>query len=103
MALYRKTEAISHIPWYYFAAIDNYERNKETATEDEPLISITFDEESWYGIGNYPKNSNPDIIKLFNGIGLDGNGDGLASPEQEEDVLYTLAMLLLQEGPTRDD
>lgn len=103
MALYRKTEAISHIPWYYFAAIDNYERNKETATEDEPLISITFDEESWYGIGNYPKNSNPDIIKLFNGIGLDGNGDGLASLEQEEDVLYTLAMLLLQEGPTRDD
>lgn len=103
MALYRKTEAISHIPWYYFAAVDNYERNKETATEDEPLISITFDEESWYGIGNYPKNSNPDIIKLFNGIGLDGNGDGLASPEQEEDVLYTLAMLLLQEGPTRDD
>ncbi|WP_232334408.1 M23 family metallopeptidase [Oceanobacillus sp. AG] len=103
MALYRKTEAISHIPWYYFAAIDNYERNKETATEDEPLISITFDEDSWYGIGNYPKNSNPDIIKLFNGIGLDGNGDGLASPEQEEDVLYTLAMLLLQEGPTRDD
>lgn len=103
MALYRKTEAISHIPWYYFAAIDNYERNKQSATEDEPLISITFDEDSWYGIGNYMKNSNPDMIKLFDGIGLDGNDDGLASPNQEEDVLYTLAMFLLQEGPTRDD
>ncbi|HLQ70373.1 MAG TPA: hypothetical protein VK142_01095, partial [Bacillota bacterium] len=29
-ALYKKTEAITLIPWYYLAAIDQFERNKQT-------------------------------------------------------------------------
>ena len=103
LALFKKTEALTQIPWYYLAAVDNYERNKKTASEDEPLISINFDEEIWYGIGNYPHNPSSDIVHLFGGIGLDGNGDGLASQDQAEDVLYTLANLLQREGPTRDD
>lgn len=102
-ALFQKVEALSQIPWYYFAAIDNYERNKKTSTEEEQLISIEFDEALWYGVGNYKRTPHSDIIGLFNGIGKDGNGDGVASPDQEEDVLYTLAMILLEEGPTRED
>jgi hypothetical protein len=102
-ALFLKTEALTQIPWYYFAAIDNYERNKTQAVEDEVVISITFSEEKWFGIGNYLNNSTPAIVDLFNGMGKDGNGDGIASPDQDEDVLYALGMLILQEGSTKDD
>lgn len=102
-ALFLKTEALTQIPWYFFAAIDNYERNKKRASEDEKLISIEFTEEEWFGVGNVIKNTHPSVIGLFSGIGIDGNGDEIADPEQAEDVIYTLGMLLLQEGPTRDD
>ena len=103
MALFQKVEALSQIPWYYFAAIDNYERNKKPATEEEKVISIEFDEDLWFGVGNFTKNMNKDIISLFGGIGKDGNGDGTADPNHPEDILYTLAMLILEEGPTRED
>ncbi len=96
-------EALSQIPWYYFAAIDNYERNKKPSSEEEQVISVEFDEDSWYGIGNYTQNADIHIIKLFDGIGQDGNGDGIASLDEDEDIMYTLAMLLLDEGPTSDD
>lgn len=102
-ALFYKTEALTQIPWYYLAAIDNYERNKKPSTEEESLISIEFDEDSWYGVGNYTKNTHPDVIQLFQGVGKDGNGDGYADLEDAEDILYTMAMLLLEEGPTRED
>src|SRR5699024_1801606 len=53
LALYKKTEAISYVPWYYLAAIDQYERNKQdNSAEDESLISIEFVHEEWFGIGN---------------------------------------------------
>src|SRR5699024_8995913 len=29
LSLYKKTEAISNVPWYYLAAMDQYERNKQ--------------------------------------------------------------------------
>lgn len=102
-ALFQKMEALSQIPWYYFAAIDNYERNKKPSSEEEQVISVEFDEDSWYGIGNYTQNADIHIIKLFDGIGQDGNGDGIASLDEDEDIMYTLAMLLLNEGPTSDD
>lgn len=102
-ALFQKMEALSQIPWYYFAAIDNYERNKKPSSEEEQVISVEFDEDSWYGIGNYTQNADIHIIKLFDGIGQDGNGDGIASLDEDEDIMYTLAMLLLDEGPTSDD
>lgn len=102
-ALFLKTEAITSIPWYYFAAIDNYERNKQTATGDEPVLSITFSEAEWYGVANFQQNSHPAIIELFQGIGQDGNGDGIADLENEEDVLYTLGTQMLKEGQATED
>lgn len=102
-ALFQKAEALTQIPWYYFAAVDNYERNKVPASEEEKLISIKFDEDRWYGIGNYSQNPDPSVIRIFDGIGQDGNGDGVASMEQEEDIVYTLAKLILQEGSSQED
>src|SRR5690625_7064469 len=42
LQLYKKTEAVTNIPWYFLAAVDQYERNTLTDTSDEPLISITI-------------------------------------------------------------
>lgn len=104
LALYKKTAAVSNIPWYYLAAIDQYERNmKSNSKEDEELISIHFADEVWYGIGNVAMDPNVAIIQLFNGIGLDGNGDGKADLKNGEDVLYTMAAYLESFGISEDD
>src|SRR5690625_6399065 len=47
LALYKKTEAISNLPWYYLAAFDQYERNKEQNNNE--LVAISFPDELWYG------------------------------------------------------
>src|SRR5699024_10797572 len=87
LALYKKTETVSQIPWYYFAAIDQYERNTKTNQTNEDLISITFSPEEWFGIGNKDQLLTEEMIALFNGIGRDGNGDLKADPDDPEDVL----------------
>nr|WP_245975330.1 M23 family metallopeptidase [Oceanobacillus chungangensis] len=103
MALFKKTEALTQIPWYYFAAIDNYERNIKDSSEPEQVISITFPSESWFGIGNPSSNMDVRSITFFDGIGVDGNDDGQADPTNAEDVLQTMANLLLEYGQTDED
>ncbi|TMN21267.1 M23 family metallopeptidase [Lentibacillus cibarius] len=103
MALYRKTEAITQIPWYYLAAIDQYERNSNENNTDDQLVSISLPTEIWYGIGNSSMIKDINFIQFFNGKGKDGNGDGKADPEQPEDALFTMANMLLEYGPTRDE
>jgi len=103
LALYKKTETVSQIPWYYFAAIDQYERNTKTNQTNEDLISIIFSPEEWFGIGNKDQLQTEEMIALFNGIGQDGNGDLKADPDDPEDVLYTMAQLILKQGQTKED
>lgn len=103
MALFKKTEALTQIPWYYFAAIDNYERNIQPSDEEEQVISIDIDPDSWFGIGNSSNVLNARIIGLFDGKGKDGNGDGLANPDDPEDILYTMGNMILEYGANRDD
>lgn len=103
MALYKKTEALTMIPWYYFAAIDQYERNinKETASDD--YISITIPKEKWFGIGNPSPSIHADWIALFEGFGKDGNDDNLADPTNDEDILYSIANWINQFGKSKQD
>ncbi|MFC3041390.1 M23 family metallopeptidase [Virgibacillus xinjiangensis] len=103
MALFKKTETLTQIPWYYLAAIDNYERNMQDSNEEEKIVSISLKPEVWFGAGNIASLQEEAFINLFNGKGLDGNGDGKANPQEPEDMLYTMANILLEEGPTRDD
>ena len=103
LALYKKTEAITHIPWYYIAAIDQYERNRQTNASSEELVSISIPEELWFGIGNHTKMMDEQMIELFSGIGKDGNGDQKADPQHPEDILFTMANLLLATGPSEED
>jgi len=107
MVLYKKTEAITQIPWYYIAAMDQYERNiakaEEEAENEEDIISIQFDPIEWYGPGNTHKTTDYFVVSLFQGIGMDGNGDGKADLQNEEDRLYTAGVLLSQSGFSEED
>lgn len=96
-ALYKKTEAITQIPWYYLAAIDQYER---VIHQDDRTISISFPDSEWFGVTNINKDHSEIAINLHNGIGKDGNADGLIDPNDPEDQLYTLAHYLSRYGIT---
>src|SRR5690625_2026106 len=101
LALYKKTEAVASLPWYYLAAFDQYERSKEPNNNE--LIAISFQDELWFGIGNVSFLQDMQTIQLFGGIGMDGDGDGIANPNNPEDILFTAAQLLQSYGITEDD
>ncbi|GGJ89927.1 L-Ala--D-Glu endopeptidase [Lentibacillus kapialis] len=103
MALYKKTETVTQVPWYYIAAIDQYERNSSDEDKDDQLVSISIPDELWYGIGNSSMIKKESIIGLFQGKGKDGNDDNKADPKNPEDVLYTMASILLEYGSSRDE
>ncbi|MCA1031617.1 M23 family metallopeptidase [Bacillus timonensis] len=108
MALYKKVEAITQIPWYYLAAVDQYERSIRRARKDIPKetgnIAIYYKPEVWSGIMNPNKaDTNPLSIKVFGGLGEDGNGDGLADQTNDEDLLYTFANYLSTYGVNYDN
>nr|WP_245690106.1 M23 family metallopeptidase [Sediminibacillus albus] len=103
MGLYKKTEAVTQIPWYYLAAIDKYESNTQKETASDKLISITISNELWYGAGNTGLHPAEEQIAVFNGFGRDGNGDGLAEHTNDEDILFTMASWINRSGNNRED
>lgn len=108
MMLYKEMETASFIPWYYFAAIDQYERNVRAVRRDIPkkpdaTISIYFKPEVWSGpINPTAYDTKPYTISLFGGSGLDGDDDGLADTNNDRDALYTIATILGSEGTDED-
>ncbi|MCZ1181995.1 peptidase M23 [Shouchella clausii] len=108
LALYKKMEVLTSVPWPYLAAVDSYERGLRKALRDREqakgLVSIYYPKEEWVGALNPNINDNdPTTISLFEGIGLDGNGDGKANIEDDEDVLYTFARYLESHGYSDED
>ncbi len=108
MELYKKVEATTNIPWYYLAAVDQYERNVRASRRDLPkpegAIGIYFTPEAWAGFSNPNSNdNNPKSILFFDGFGVDGNGDGKANRMDDEDVLYAFANYLLSYGVDHDN
>ncbi len=108
MALYKQMEALSLVPWEYFAAVDQYERNIRKVRRDIPkkengAISIYFKPEVWSGLIN-PNQQDQSLytIGLFGGIGQDGDGDGFADQSNDKDVLYTMATVLSHFGSDKD-
>lgn len=104
--LFRDVESLSGIPWYFIAAIDQYERNVRNARRDLPdaayedQIAIRLPNEIWVGrLNPHPNDTNPDTIRFFNGIGTDGNGDGKANPDQGDDALWSIVRYLQLYGP----
>jgi len=103
MDLYSKTEAISGVPWYYIAAIDQYERSIRYVRKDLPkpsgLTGILIPPERWTGLGN-PNINDQNLlsIQFFNGIGADGTGDGKADRENDEDLLLSIGNYISKYG-----
>ena len=96
MQLYKKTEAATQVPWYYLAAVDQFERSIRYVRKDLPkpdgLIGYYVQPEQWAG----PLNPNQQddalsTIEFFGGKGLDGDGDGKADRTNGEDLLFTLS------------
>lgn len=91
------------LPWYYLAAVDKYERNIQQVRNDlkkrDGPIALQFSDEFWVGDLNPDKNDTRlSTIAFFGGNGMDGNGDGKADRENNEDVMLTLSTYLSQFG-----
>lgn len=106
--LFSKIEIETGIPWYYFAAIDQYERTMNFVQKNRPKkdgpISIYIPPSRWSGMLN-PNQQDIllDSITFFGGIGQDGNADGKADQNDNEDVLYTVAQHILSYGTSPED
>ncbi|WP_409306079.1 M23 family metallopeptidase [Peribacillus sp. SCS-155] len=108
MDLYKTVEAASFLPWYYLAAVDQYEHAVRKARKDREqargAIGIYIEPERWSGFLNPDPNDNdPMSISFFDGIGLDGNGDGKADRNNDEDLIVTMANQLLYYGTDEDN
>ena len=96
------------IPWYYLAAVDQFERNIQQVRSDIPkkdgVISINFSLEFWTGpVNPNATDTSPESIAFFEGNGLDGNNDGIADQNSAEDSLFTMTSYLTSYGPSSDD
>ncbi|NOU82852.1 peptidoglycan DD-metalloendopeptidase family protein [Paenibacillus sp. LMG 31459] len=114
--LYEQMSAATGIPWFRFAAIDQYERSvakkkkgpaaseADSAAAPARLTGISIPAPVWSG----PLNPNqedkfPESITFFGGFGRDGTGDGIADPGNDIDVLYSMAEHLLKYGRSSSD
>lgn len=108
-SLYEEIGLLTKIPWYWLAAIDQYERTITPRKEHKPemnhkLIGIRIKKPIWAGPLNPDANdTDPATIALFGGIGKDATADGIADPRNDRDALYTMAAYLLHFGYADDD
>lgn len=105
MELYKKTAATTLIPWYYLAAVDQFERQVNEDLPEGRVTAIQPENVFWNGLDNPNQTAqqSPLITEMFNGWGNDGNGDGIADKNNDEDVLYSIASYLSSFGHTPDD
>lgn len=94
------------VPWFYFAAIDQYERNiqqvRSDITKKDGAVAIHFPNHFWAGLLNPNlEDQSPLSIAFFEGNGRDGNGDALANSENPEDAMSTLSAYLHSYGHTK--
>jgi murein DD-endopeptidase MepM/ murein hydrolase activator NlpD len=108
--LYEGLSLKTGLDWPLLAAIDQYERTlsrahpKTRTIPKNALTGIYITPESWSGTLNPLKDDTaPVSIQYFHGIGKDGSGDGIASREQDEDLLFSIASQALQQGSAEQD
>ncbi|PZE21516.1 M23 family metallopeptidase [Paenibacillus xerothermodurans] len=105
--LFDKVSTLTGIPWYYLAAVDQYERTISIARKRpgrDGLIAIYFSELQWCGMLNPDhEDTHPASIAFFDGLGRDGSGDGRADRGDSLDRLCSMATFLLKHGSAEDD
>lgn len=111
LQLFLRMESLYGIPWNYLAAIDQYERTmkirkKQANTQESNarLTAVDISQERWSGVMNPdPEDTNPASIQFFDGLGMDGDGDGIADRNNDLDALTTLIHYLSAYGFSADD
>ncbi|MFD1020494.1 M23 family metallopeptidase [Thalassobacillus hwangdonensis] len=105
MELYKKTATVVKLPWYYLAAIDQYERQIHKEMQKGRITAIQPEMVFWNGLGNPESGEKlkPQMAEMFEGWAEDGNGDGFADRTNDEDVLYSIAQYLTSYGYNEDD
>ncbi|RUS46020.1 M23 family metallopeptidase [Cohnella sp. AR92] len=108
--LYDHISVLTGLTWQSVAAIDRYERTlsrthpKTRPLGEHSLSGIYVSPERWAGYLNPDSaDTNPDSIRVFGGIGLDGTGDNRAERENDVDRLYTVAHHIRTYGSAGDD
>jgi peptidoglycan LD-endopeptidase LytH len=105
--LFKTMETLTGVPWYYLAAMDQYERNikprnkskTQTQTQTQGLFAIQVPKSKWAGILNPDEGDMiPESIQFFHGLGRDANGDHKADPYDHNDLLYSIAIFLGKSG-----
>lgn len=110
LQLFLRLESMYGIPWDYLAAIDQYERTmkirrkKQEQENVSRLTSVDIPSDRWAGAFNPDvEDTNPVSIQFFEGIGMDGDGDGLADRHNDLDALTTFIRYLSQYGFSHED
>lgn len=107
--LYNKLNVLTDVPWYWIAAIDQYERSmsKVKPKARPPLgntVGVFIDQERWAGILNPDaEDHSPLSIRFFDGMGRDGDGNGQAERTNDVDLLYSLVNRVSAYGTSDDD
>lgn len=107
--LYDRISAVTQIPWYRLAAIDQYERtltrvHPKDRKHPDRVIGIFVPTTAWSGpLNPNQEDTHPATIELYSGIGLDGDGDGKADPNNNMDLLYSISSRLKPYGHSSDD
>lgn len=108
LTLYKEISLLSSVPWYWLAALDQYERSitpqSKMNKNSQRLTQISFRDHQWEGAFNpNPSDRNPATIAMFGGLGIDANSDGKADPDSDRDVLFAVATYLSKSGYNEDD
>jgi murein DD-endopeptidase MepM/ murein hydrolase activator NlpD len=107
LELFEHMSTLSGIPWFYLAAIDQYDRSISFATKRPTrpgLVGIYITESDWAGSLNPdPSDTNPDSITLFRGLGRDGSGDDIADRNNDLDLLTAVTAFISAQGKSVED
>ncbi len=104
--LYNRVELVTGVPWYWSAAVDQYERTLSKAKPKARAAlgkhsAVFVEQERWAGgLNPDQEDVSPLSIRLFGGIGRDGDGDGAAARSSDFDLLYSLISFMSSYGPT---
>ncbi len=106
--LYDRLSLVTGMPWQWIAAFDAYERSLSKARpKARPLLGRTvgvyIDKEKWAGpLNPDSEDSSPVSIQWFQGIGRDGDGNGMAERTSDFDLMYSLLRQISAYGISED-
>ncbi|MEK3881994.1 M23 family metallopeptidase [Paenibacillus sp. PL2-23] len=106
--LYDNLSTVTGVDWYWIAAVDQYERTISKARPKArpqlgQTVGVFIEPERWAGeLNPDTEDMLPVSISWFQGIGRDGDGNGLAERSSDFDLLYSLITYASAQG-TNDE